>query len=195
VPEGDWLIQGLRQGDPQAIRTFCARYGPLLERVADRHLPGGMRHRVGPESISQSVCRSFLRRARSGEFLLPDSESLWRLLVAITLTKVREKVRFHRRHRRSVDQEVPLAAPAGDEGEEPAELVDPQPSPAEAAEFNDQLEQLLASFDEEEQCVVQLKLQQYNNVEVADRMGCSERTVRRLLQRVQARLEHTFSVR
>jgi RNA polymerase sigma-70 factor (ECF subfamily) len=178
VPEGDdWLIQGLRQGDTQAVRAFCARYGPLLEQVADRHLPGGVRRRVGPETISQSVCRTFLGRVQAGEFLLPDSESLWRLLCAITLAKVREKIRFHRRHKRSIEQEVPLAEETGDEGAEPAELVDAQPSPAEAAAFNDQLEQVLASLDEEEQSVVKWKLQQYNNVEVAELMGCSERTV------------------
>src|SRR5262245_24550343 len=113
MAEGDWLIQGLRQGDPQAVRVFCERYGPLLQQVAAKHLPAGLRRRVGPETISASACRSFLRRAQADEFQLPDCESLWRLLTAITLTKAREQIRFHRRQKRSIDQGVPLAAPAG----------------------------------------------------------------------------------
>jgi RNA polymerase sigma-70 factor (ECF subfamily) len=194
MPEGDWLIQGLRQGDPQAVRVFCERYGPLLQQVAARHLPQGLRRRVGPETIGESACRSFLRRARADEFELPDCENLWRLLTAITLTKVREQIRFHRRQKRNIDQEVPLTAPAAEEGKRGLDPEDHQPSPAEAAEFRDQFEQLMASLDEEEQRLVDLKLQQYTNQEVAERMGCSERTVRRLLERVRARLERAFPV-
>jgi RNA polymerase sigma-70 factor (ECF subfamily) len=193
MPEGDWLIQGLRQGDPQAVRVFCERYGPLLQQVAARHLPAGFRRCVGPETIGESACRSFLRRARADEFQLPECESLWRLLTAITLTKVREQIRFHRRQKRSIDQEVPLA-PAAEEGEGGFHRVDRQPSPAEAAEFREQFEQVMASLDEEEQRLVDPRLQQYTNLEVADMMGCSERTVRRLLERVRARLERAFPV-
>jgi DNA-directed RNA polymerase specialized sigma subunit len=52
----------------------------------------------------------------------------------------------------------------------------------------------MASLDDEEQRLVDLKLQQDTNLEVADRMGCSERTVCRLLERVRARLERAFPV-
>jgi hypothetical protein len=54
-------------------------------------------------------------------------ESLWRLLTAITLTRVREQIRFHRRQKRSIDQEVPLAAPATEDGEGGFDPVDRQP--------------------------------------------------------------------
>jgi len=88
------MIEGLRAGDAQAAQLFCARFGPALIRVADRRLPGVVRRRVDPEDVVQSACRTFLRRARGGEFTLADSEGLWRLLCAITLTKVHEQTRF-----------------------------------------------------------------------------------------------------
>src|SRR3954447_7477702 len=103
------LIQGLRTGDRQATQAFWDQYGELLQKVAEKHLAGGLRRRVGPEDVVQSACRTFLRRARGGEFRLEDSEGLWRLLCAITLTKIREQARYHLRQKRGLDREQPLA--------------------------------------------------------------------------------------
>ncbi len=191
--EDDWpdLIQGLRQGNRQIVQQFCEQYGAMLHQVAEKHLVGPVRRRVGPEDVVQSACRTFLRRAQAGEFQLADSEALWRLLCAITLTKVREQVRFHRRRKRGVDQEVQLEAESLP-GSGHFEPVAPGPSPAEAAAFADQFQQLMASLDDEERQLVDLKLQQYTNDEVAEHLGCSERTVRRILKRVQDRLERAF---
>jgi RNA polymerase sigma-70 factor, ECF subfamily len=184
------LIDGLRAGDGRVIQEFCDQYGGPLHRLADKHLAAGLRRRVGPEDVVQSACRTFLRRAKGGEFHLVDSESLWRVLCAITLTKVREQARFHRRQKRGLDQEQPLAAASDSRpGIDP---VDPNPSPAEAAAFADQFQQLLGALDEEERRIVELKLEDCTNEEVAERLGSSERTVRRVLKRLQSRLERAF---
>src|SRR5438105_3121282 len=149
------LIDGLRRGDQRAAQDFWDQFGHLLQQLADKHLARGMRRRIGPEDVAQSACRTFLRRARIGEFQLPDSESLWRLLCAITLTKVREQTRFHLRKRRGLDKEVHAAVrPAGESGAGESgpgfERAAPGPTPAEVAEFDDQFQQLLASMEEEE---------------------------------------------
>ena len=187
-------LQGLRDGDPEVVRVFWEQYGEMLHRLAEKHLGGGLRRRVGPEDVVQSVCRTFFRRARGGEFRFSDSDDLWRLLCVITLNKVRELDRFHRRQKRGLDQEVQAAWESGDStpGEPPPAA--PGPSPDDLAAFADQFQQLIASLDEEEQQVVDLKLQDCTNDEVADRLGCSERTVRRVLKRVQARLAQVFEV-
>ncbi len=181
------LIGGLRAGDDRIVREFCDQYGEALHRIADKHLAAGVRCRVGPEDVVQSACRTFLRRSKGGEFQLPDSESLWRLLCAITLAKAREQTRFHLRKRRGLDRESPLASP-GESGAVGFDAADPHPTPAAAAEFADFFQQALAGLDEEERQVVDLKLQELTNDEVAERLGSSERTVRRILKRVQGRL-------
>jgi RNA polymerase sigma factor (sigma-70 family) len=185
------MLQGLRAGDGRCEREFWEQYGEALQRLADRHLGPGLRARVGPEDVVQSACRTFLRRARIGEFQLADSADLWRVLCAITLTKTREQARFHLRKKRGLDQEVPLAA-ASDTSSGGRELIDPAPSPDEVAEFADQFQQLLAGLDEEERQVVVLKLEECTNDEIAERLGSSERTVRRILKRVQSRLTRTL---
>jgi RNA polymerase sigma-70 factor (ECF subfamily) len=187
------LIQGLRTGDRLVLQDFWDQYGPMLQRVAEKNLAEGMRRRLGPEDVVQSVCRTFFRRAHGGEFKLADTEELWRLLCAITLTKIREKTRFHLRKKRGLDQEQALAA-GGDDSPMGWDPVAPGPTPAEAAEFSDQFQQMLAGLDEEEKQIVDLKLQDYTHDEVADKLGCSERTVRRVLKRVQGRLLKVFEL-
>src|SRR5438445_10919068 len=132
MPEGEdrWqrLIQGLRSGDRLIVQEFCGQYGALLQRLAERHLSEGLRRRVGAEDVVQSAYRTFLRRAQAGEFQLADSEGLWRLLCAITLTKVRELARFHRRQKRGLDQEVPIEAAVGRASNAAFDPVAPGPS-------------------------------------------------------------------
>lgn len=186
------LIGGLRAGDEQAAREFCELYAGPLERIAARRLPAPVQRRVGAEDVVQSACRTFLRRARGGEFQVADSEDLWRLLCAITLTKVREQTRFHLREKRGLHRESePDPTESGSVGFDAAA---PGPTPAEAAEFADQFERLLTSLDDQERRVVDLKLQDLTAEQAAGQLGCSERTVRRVLKRVQEKLGRAFEV-
>src|SRR5436309_3080786 len=155
------MIEGLRTGDRSVVREFCDRYGKSLERLAEKHLTGGVRRRIGAEDVVQSACRTFLRRAQIGEFELADAEGLWGLLCAITLTKVREQTRFHLRQKRGIDREQPLDSDPQSSNAVGFQPVAPGPSPEEAAEFADHLQHLLASLDEEERQVVDLRLQEY----------------------------------
>jgi RNA polymerase sigma factor (sigma-70 family) len=179
------FIQGLRDGDQAVLFEFCQFYGPQLSRLADKYLGAKVRRRVGTEDVVQSACRTFFRRAQGGEFQFSDSAALWRLLCAITLSKVREHARFHNRQKRGLDRETSIAPDAGASDLHPR---DPHPTPSETVAFSDFFEQIRAGLDEEERQVVDLKLQEYTNDEVALRLGLSERTVRRLLKRLQARL-------
>ena len=190
----DRMIVGLRDGNRTVVREFCEHYGKSLERLAEKHLTGGVRRRIGAEDVVQSACRTFLRRAQIGEFELADAEGLWGLLCAITLTKLREQTRFHLRKKRGLDREVHQADMDSTDGPRLFDRADSEPTPAEAAEFADQFTQLVSGLDEEERQLVDLKLQQFTNDEIAVQMGCSERTVRRILKRVQSALARQFEL-
>ncbi|NIP86737.1 MAG: sigma-70 family RNA polymerase sigma factor [Planctomycetales bacterium] len=182
-----WVRQ-LVEGDERVVGEFWERYGPRLQRLADKHLASRLQRRLGPEDVVQSACRTFLRRAQRGEFQLSDVESLWRLMSAITLTKVRQKARYHSREKRAMDREVYPGSDRSSQAPWEQDFATSEPSPEEVAEFADQLEQLLSGMEVEEKRLVQLKLQNYTNPEIAEQLGCSERTVRRILSRVKARL-------
>lgn len=186
------MIQGLRTGDSRAEFAFWQRYGPLLEGLAQKHLHGEVLRRLGPEDVAQSACRTFLRRAQLGEFQVPDAASLWHLLCAITLSKAHEQARFHRRQKRSVDKEHVLASPLEEEDSGAGEFMDRSPGPEEAAAFSDQFQQLMAGLDPEERRIVELKLQDLTNKEIAKNLRSSERTVRRILALLRHRFERAF---
>lgn len=185
-------IDGLRCGAPDVVRAFWGEYGPALERLARSRLAPQVQRRVGPDDVVQSAVRTFLRRAGGDNpFQLDDTEALWNLLCAITLTKVREKVRFHRRLRRGVDREVGLGS--SDDSIAPAAgVADRGPAPEEAVEFADQFDHLLESLDPEERDLLRLKLDGLTNEQAAEQLGSSERTVRRLVKRLQSRLICAF---
>ena len=68
-----------------------------------------------------------------------------------------------------------------------------EPTPEEAAQFSDILSQLFAALDEEQQQIVEMKLEHHTNEEIAKKLGCSERTVRRISKRIRTRLQQILS--
>jgi RNA polymerase sigma factor (sigma-70 family) len=188
--QNDWpqLLAGLRKGDAQSARKFWEKCGPVLQRLAHRHLPAGMRTRVDPEDVVQSACRTFLRHLQSGSYQATESHNFLSLLCAITLNKVLLKTRFHLAGRRDVRREVSAPADAPEESGLAYLAVDSELTPAEAAEFTDELEHLFESLDEEERRIVDLKLQGHSNPEIAAALHRTDRWVRKVFERLRVRL-------
>jgi len=187
------VFDGLRRGDVAAVAEFCRRYGPMIERLAERRLSAPLKRRIGAEDVAQSVCRTFIRRAGEGQFELCEGDGLWGLLCAIALTKIREQTRFHLRQKRSLRDERHLDSVAADGERKMPESADSGPTPDAIAEVADTFDKLLAGFDEEERRIIELKLQDYTQEEIAERMQCSDRTIRRFLKRVQDRLSNMLT--
>ena len=54
--------------------------------------------------------------------------------------------------------------------------------------------EMIADFSQEEQQIIHLRLENYTNQEIATRMECSERTVRRLINRIRDRLSEQLDL-
>jgi RNA polymerase sigma factor (sigma-70 family) len=190
----DELIRDLIEGDDHACSEFWHRYGERLNRTAEKHLPRQFQRRVQPEDVVQSVCRTFFRRMSEGYFELGNAGQLWSLLYAITLNKVRMQVRYQMQGKRNLAREVGLDGQNASDARDVqrrdvvADDVDPQ----EAVVFAEQLEMILARLDEQEQLVVQLRLEGHDSKEIAQRLECTTRTVRRIMSRIRERLKCEF---
>lgn len=181
-------IRELVTGNELVVGQFWQQYGDNLQRLAASRMTPALQRRVGADDIVQSVCRTFFRRSAEGQFELHGTASLWRLLCAITLAKVRHHARFHYQEKRGIDRERDMSA--GTSNDRPD--FDPAsggPTPAEIAEFADEMQRMFDALDDEERQFVQLRIEGRTQVEIADQLGCSERTVRRLLGRVKDRWE------
>jgi RNA polymerase sigma-70 factor (ECF subfamily) len=80
----------------------------------------------------------------------------------------------------------------GPPGEDAAPWLEPlgrEPTPLEAAQLAETVQQLFACLDEDERPVLELSLQGYTTREISERLGRAERTVRLLREGVRRRLE------
>ncbi|MEQ9410436.1 MAG: sigma-70 family RNA polymerase sigma factor [Fuerstiella sp.] len=183
----EWL-QRLVDGDETVVAEFVTAFQPALERIASDRMSPGLQRRIGADDVFQSVCRTFFRRAHSGQFTLPDRESLWRLLCAITLNKVRLHARFQSARKRGSLRD------ASDVNAETAATPDHSISPEEAVAFADELAVLIETLGEAEGRLIRLKMEGYSHAEIAEQLNCTERTVGRLLVKIQQSLSRMMTV-
>ena len=181
------FLNRLQAGEDVAAQELFARFTHQLVALALRHIDGGLRHKVEPEDLVQSVYKSFFLRFGAGNLELLNWNSLWGLLTLITVRKCAERAAYHRAACRDAAREVP--PPRGDEA---APWLDPlgrEPTPLEAAVLSETVEQLFAGLDEEERPILELSLQGYSTREISERLGRAERTVRLLREGIRHRLE------
>lgn len=182
----DHLISRVRAGDEAAADAVFVKYAEQLARLAEQNLSQRVARRVDGADVVQSVFRTFFVRAERGEFHISSSAELWKLLVQITLNKARQQGRRNSAGLRDVRRE------ANESGLLPA-IPDDQPSPEEALILNDIIEQALGKLPESQrpayQKLIELKLADYSNDEIANQLGIVRRTVERMLSRLKGVFE------
>src|SRR6516162_9956633 len=88
------LLRRIRLGQGDAATALYLRYAKRLRSFARSTCSPGLAHRVEAEDIVQSVFLSFFRKAAVGLYDVPPGEELWRLLLVITLNKIRVQGHF-----------------------------------------------------------------------------------------------------
>lgn len=180
------FLSRLHNRDDAAAQELFGRFAHQLVALAMRHIAKGFRHKVDPEDVVQSAYKSFFVRYGAGNLEVVNWNSLWGLLALITVRKCAERAVYHRAARRDAAREV---SPRGEEGSPWLDPLGREPTPLEAAELSETVEQLLAGLDEDERPVLELSLQGFTTREISERLGRAERTVRLLREGIRHRLE------
>jgi RNA polymerase sigma factor (sigma-70 family) len=175
-----WLGQ-LQAGDPAAARRLWERYFRRLVGLARKRLRGAPRRVADEEDVALSALDSFFRNAGEGRFPdLLDRDSLWRLLVVITARKAAHLLRDQDRQKRGG------AAAAAAEAEGLDEVLSREPTPEVAAQVAEECRRLLASLgDRELEAVALWRMEGYSVEEVAGKIGCAPRSVKRKLRLIR----------
>jgi len=163
------LIQDYRSGDEEAARRLFERYHTRLIELIRRQLGYKLKEVEGSTDIAQSVMRSLFDHAKDDQVRFGPEDSLWPLLVTITLNKIRNKAKYWQRERRDRSRQVTLA-----EHNDPLES---EPSPQDAAMLAELIQQLLEPFPERRRKIIELILEGYGVGEIAAMVGATERTV------------------
>lgn len=180
------LLSRWRAGDEQAANAIVERYLGRLIALARNRLSSKMRRRIDPEDIVQSAYRSFFRHADSERYTLERGGDLWRLLAAITLHKALGQVVFHQAQKRSIDGEGSITASGWTLR---PEAIAREPTPDEALAMTEELENLMRNLKPKQRQILELKLQGATTEEIADEIGRTTRTVRRIMENVRSDLE------
>ena len=172
-----WL-DGLKAGESLAAQALWNTYFAQLVSVAQSRLRGLDQESDG-EDVALSALKSVMLGCQQDRFpTLTDRTSLWPLLVTITARKSIDKVRRQRAKVRDVQQTAGI--------DDLQVIVGKEPSPEFALEVADELESLVARFEEPKlRKIAQMKLEGCTNEEIAEELSVSTRTVIRKLNRIR----------
>jgi RNA polymerase sigma factor (sigma-70 family) len=177
----DLLHRWLDGDDQEAAAELWRRHVARLIGLARRNLSADMARQVDPEDVVQSVYLKFFAAARTSTPDLKDSDDLWRLLVAIMRNKMRDHHKRQQAQKRKADV-------ADDPASDLAHLQDPQLPPGEQAAVADELNRMFGALKPCYRRMVGLRLEGWKVEEIAADTASNERTVRRVLKRVQSYL-------
>jgi DNA-directed RNA polymerase specialized sigma24 family protein len=172
-----WL-EGLRVGNAAAEQQLWDRYFEQLVRLARARLNYIARDTDG-EDVALSAMKSVMIGIRENRFPdLADRSGLWPLLVDITVKKAISEQRRQLAVKRARSSELQLS--------EVEQYLGKTPNEQTAVDLLNQLNFLFEAIgDTMLNKIVELKLSCYTNDEIAQKLNCSERTVRRKIDRIR----------
>jgi DNA-directed RNA polymerase specialized sigma24 family protein len=181
-------IGDLQAGGDSAAQHLWERYFHRLVHLARARLRAVRRAGAiaDEEDAALSAFDSFCRGATAGRFpQLADRDGLWRLLVVITLRKVLGQVGRQAARKRGGGPLVGEAALLGRDAAAAGgldQIAGAEPSPELAALAVDEYRRLRDGLGSEAlRQVLDLRLEGYTREEIAQRLGCAERAVKRKL--------------
>lgn len=178
----------LQAGDTRAASEVFARFAHRLVGLTRDRLALIVRPKEDPEDVVQSVFRSFFTRQAEGQFSFSDWNDLWNLLAMITLRKCGHRVEHYRAACRDVQREA--APPRLDSDSVSSwQFIARDPSPSEAAMLIETIQGLMEALSDRDRAILELSLQGEKVVHISERVGCTERTVERVLARIRQELE------
>jgi DNA-directed RNA polymerase specialized sigma24 family protein len=178
-----WLTS-LQGGDPAGAQLLWERFFPRLVGLARTKLQGARSGAADEEDVALSAFDSFCRHAQAGHFpQLTDRDSLWRLLVTMTVRKAVHLLRSENAQKRGGAMTAVMQT---DENRDFDQVLSQEPSPELAAQVAEEFQRLLRLLgDPELESVALWRMEGYTVEEIATRLGYAPRSVKRKLQLIR----------
>ena len=186
-PISAW-IEGLQRGDESSARKIWEHFVQRLYEAARKKLSTRLARTYDEEDAAQSAFRALCAGVSAGRYPdLSDRTSLWRLLLTITSNKVSNRRRYEHQDQRDIRRTATdsVFSGTGSHCQWIGSLPGREPSPEYSAEFVDLCGFLVERLGPELQEIARLKIEGFTDVEIADRLGCSDRTVRRRVELIR----------
>ncbi len=187
------LIEQVKVADPQAAQQLWRRYFERLLPLARARLRRRPDAAIDAEDVLVSVFDRFFRAAQEDRFgRLNDRDDLWQILLMLTERQAASQVRRAAAAKRGGDS--PLSGGAGGHAMELVHVADPAPGPEFAAAFNDSLARAITRLtDDKTREVALLRMEGYENREIAERLEISLSSVERKLRVIREVWQEEFA--
>lgn len=189
VPDSSFpvMIARLRDGDQEAATEVFRRFVDRLIALASRRLNARLKTKEDPEDLALSALKSFFRRDGRSNYDLATWEGLWTLLAKITVRKCIQRYRFYNAECREISREVSSGPGESEEDRQKQwlEVIGNEPTPEQATILTEMLQELTSRLNELQQTIAELFFEGYSQVEIHKKLGCSERTVGRVVARIR----------
>jgi len=168
-------LQGSRSETVAASIEIHSRYLNRLIALAQNRLLGILKSKVDPDDIAQEAFVAFFAMADRDEVEWRERGDLWRLLAGIAINKVKQQFERYSALKRDLRSESQLDVSMGVGEQDVTEL-------AELVDHVLSTEKPLVGK------ILNLRLAGFTFEEIAERVGRSTRTVRRMLESLKAKL-------
>jgi RNA polymerase sigma factor (sigma-70 family) len=180
----DLLLAAARSGDEMAMQQLIEQYEPELRIVARNRLGNALRPHLDTIDLVQSVHRSLMIGLRDERFDITSPQKLVALAVTIVQRKAAKHWRHLKRQQRLSGHEkskcdlIETILSFGSGREEELAKVDSR----------ELLAQWLEKMDDVERKLVELRLEGYSTVEIAEQLQLDADVLRVKLSRLRKRL-------
>ncbi len=175
----DALFARARSGDQDAWDELFHTCHPKLVRAVRRRLSTPLRSLYDSTDFAGDVWKSLV--AKADRFDFPTLGHLLSFLAKAAEQKVIDEHRRLHARKNDVGRDRPMELATAD-GAEPRALASPDPTPSKVAVAGEVLELLRDGCSEVEREVIDLRLRNYPNAEIAPRVGWDLRKVQRFLK-------------
>jgi len=183
------LIERVKAGDENAIRDLIHRFEGDVRTIVRVRLPQSLRSQFDSMDFVQAVWQSVLTKEGKDLSRFTNARHFREFLAGVARNKVFEEHRRRTRTRKySLKREEPLYVRRGDR-ELPREVPGHDPTPSQDAQARDRFAQLVEGRTPQEAEVVELRRRGLTFEEIAEQMGLSERSVRRVIEAIRQRME------
>lgn len=178
------MLQLKNPSSDEAAGKLVAQYEEYLTRVVRQRMNRQIRRRFDSQDFTQQVWASFFRRypEMDGEFEEPDN--LKRFLRVLAKNKVIDQTRRNLMTKAQKDvreRSLPTLS------ENPEAMRGHDPTASQCAQANEVWSQILERIKDQPEHyrrVVELRCEGLKNEEIAERVGINEKTVRRILRKL-----------
>lgn len=182
------LMKEVGEGCEEAIGELVETYGDHVFRVVRSRLNRKLRASFDSADFYQAVWASFFA-GRYSISHFTTSNQLVRFLETVAANKVIDETRRRlESQKRGVQRENSVHL-EDDGGDARLDLAGDSPTPSQIVVAHEQEEWMLDQLPAHFQGIVRLRTQGFTLLEIASQTGCSERSVRRVIERLHLRIQ------